>query len=286
MPAPNTQNWRNMPPAVRRPVMAQPTTPLPAGLSAGEHGYTREVQGNELASTHMEALGKADNRVLQQARQRGVAAGASRGGMNSNLAAAGGEAAWLDAAGNVAMQQAGAYGTAAGQNLDSVRQQRIASEGNATQIASSEIGAAASRYNSDNSLLSSREGRDLERSLTESGREWTSGESARDRDFRSGESQRDRDFTTGRDAQQQEYTRSNMGEGYRLQQEGADNDLNRQIAAETFRNMLDNPEEWDEYELSGAVEFFSRFMNPRNRQTLPAPTTPVAPAPAPVPAGP
>ncbi len=265
------QNWRNLP-VTKRSIMAnqmQPASQLPTGFSGGLQGYTRQVQGNELASTHMADLGRNDNRVLQQARMRGAQAGASRGGMNSNLAAAGGESAWLDAAGNVAMQQAGAYGNAATQNLESLRQQRISDEGNQAQLGAAGLAFESSVYGSDRDFEASRERNALEREMTTTGREWQSGESERDRGFRSNESQRDRDFTTGRDATQQGYTQQNMDRGYQYQQEGQDRELNRQINAEIFRSMLDNPEEWDEYTASGASDFFERFLNPGTRQAQP-----------------
>lgn len=264
MPVVN-QNWGivNQPTRPGRPVMAQPPSGgLPAGITSNQAGITRQVQGDELAGTHMEALGRGDNRILQQARARGVRAGASRGGINSNLAAAGGEEAWLNAAGDVAMQQAGAYGAAAGQNLDSLRQQRMSAEGNQTSIRVADIGAGASMYNSDNSLLSAREGRLQDRDLTLSGRDFQRGEREGEQGWRSGESQLDREFE-----------RDQMDRGYNYQQEGYDNELDRQVAGEIFRNMLDNPEEWDEYMGTGAVDFFARYMNPRRREAQPGQST-------------
>lgn len=279
------QNWVNVNAPPKRALMAQQTAGtagvgLPPGFTGGSNGPTRQVQSNELASTHMEELGRGDNRILQQARQRGVMAGASRGGINSNLAAAGGEQAWLDAAGNVAMQQAGAYGTAAGQNLESIGRQQIAREGNETSLGVAGIGAGASMYASDNQLLSAREGRlqdrdltlsgrDFQRSEREGGQNWQSGEREGEQNWRSGESERDRNFD--RDMQER---------GWNFQQEGQDNELDRQMAADIFRSMLDNPEEWDEYMATGAVDFFARYLNPRRRAVVPGQTT------QPVPDGP
>lgn len=252
----------------QRPLLAKPrvsTNGLPAGITNTAGGVTREVQGNELTSTNMERLGNSNNRILNQARMRGAQSAASRGGINSNLAAAGAEGAYLDMAGNVASQDASAYRDAAGQNLESLKQQRIASEGNETQLGAAGISASASMYNSDNSLLSSREARGLERDLTLSGREFTAGESrlgreftagesALDRGFRSSESERDRDFTRGRDRTL-----------FEQDQEGRDNEIDRTVALELMQRFVDNPEEFDEYNITGAANFFNRFLNPRRR---------------------
>ena len=272
MPLPN-QNWivdpRGRPPLLSRPNPNMGTPPggtLPGGISGGAQGYTREVQANELAGTHMEDLGRGDNRVLQQARARGAAAGASRGGINSNLAAAGGEQAWLDAAGQVAMQQAGAYGNAATQNLDSLGRQRISAEGNATQIETAGIGASASMYASDNNLISDRERNILDRArmgqdreLTMSGRDFQRSEREGDQSFRSGESQRDRDYNTGRDETQHGYQREIERDRYGYDQESEDNRANRESDQYLFRQLIDNPEEFDTELLNGMQNFFQQF---------------------------
>jgi len=262
MPAPN-QNWIVDP---RRPLLSRSTGtpgtgaqggPLPPGMTSSGEGYTRQVQGNELAGTHMEELGRGDNRILQQARQRGVMAGASRGGINSNLAAAGGEQAWLDAAGQVAMQQAGAYGTAAGQNLDSLRQQRMSAEGNAAQIQSADIGAGASMYGADRDFEAARERNVLDRDRMTQERDLT----LSDREYRAGESQRERDYNTGRDETQFGYQRRLNEDQYGYDQQARDADLMRTVAGETYSRFLDDPETWDEYSQSGAIELFRRLFD-------------------------
>lgn len=248
-----------------RPIVSAPMPNrgnLPAGIQTGREGVTRAVQNNELTSKNMEILGDANNRILNQARKRGVAAAASRGGINSNLAAAGGESAYLDMAGQVASQDAAAYRDAAGQNLESLKQQRISSEGNATQLGAANISAGASMYNADLDLQSAREGRLQDRDLTLSGRLFQTGEREGDQRFRSGEregdqrfrseeSQRDRDFTTGRDRTL-----------FDQDQRGRDADMDRNVALELMQRFIDNPEEYDEYMTTGALEFFNQFMRP------------------------
>lgn len=279
MPGLPNQNWIV---DQRRPLLSTSTHsagsgPLPTGISGGSQGYTRTVQPNELASTHMQELGSGGNRVLQQARANGVRAGASRGGINSNLAAAGGEQAWLDAAGQVAMQQAGAYGTAAGQNLSSLANQQISSEGNQSAEMVAGIGAGASMYNADQDLLATREGLAQNRDLTLSGREFESTEAQRGRDFTAGESQRDRDFTTGRDATQFGYNRQLNQDQFGYDQQARDNDLIRTVAGETFSRFLDDPETWDEYSQSGAIELFRRLFDQSRAPRGGGSTQPITP---------
>lgn len=252
----------------QRPLLAKPrvsTNGLPAGITNTAGGVTREVQGNELTSTNMERLGNSNNRILNQARMRGAQSAASRGGINSNLAAAGAEGAYLDMAGNVASQDASAYRDAAGQNLESLKQQRIASEGNETQLASAGISASASMYNSDNDLLSSREARGLERDLTLSGRDFTAGESRLDREFTAGESALDRGFRSSESERDRDFTRGRDRTLFEQDQEGRDNEIDRTVALELMQRFVDNPEEFDEYNITGAANFFNRFLNPRRR---------------------
>jgi hypothetical protein len=221
----------------------------------------------------MEELGRGDNRILQQARQRGVMAGASRGGMNSNLAAAGGEQAWLDAAGQVAMQQAGAFGTAAGQNLDSLRQQRMSAEGNAAQITSADIGAGASMYGADRDFEAAEQRNLLDRDRMAQDRDLT----LSDREYRSGESQRDREYQTGRDETQFGYQRRLNEDQYGYDQQSRDADLMRTVAGEVYTRFLDDPETWDEYSQSGAIELFRRLFDQSRAPSGGGSTQPVTP---------
>lgn len=116
-------------------------TRMPAGFSDGQQGYTREVQANETAAHHLQGYTDPNNPYVRRARARGAASVASHGGLALGLGAAAAEGAALDAAAPLAMFDAGQYSTAAGQNLDSLGQQRISAEGNATQLQSTSINA-------------------------------------------------------------------------------------------------------------------------------------------------
>lgn len=263
MPAP--QNWviensRRAPPILG----ADPRDRnLPAGMTSNAHGVSREVQANELMSTHADELSRGNNRLIQNARARGVRSGAARGGINSNLAAASGEDSALAQVGEMAAQQAGAYGTAAGQNLSSLSSQRIAGEGNQASLGVASIGANASMYNSDQNLLSQREGRLQDRDLTLSGRDFTRSEREGDQSWRSGESERsfnrESDYTTRRDETQHGYQRELEQDRYGYGQREADEQATRESDQYLFRQLIDNPEEFDPEVLQGLQAFFASF---------------------------
>lgn len=96
---------------------------LPAGISgAANRAYTREVQPNELAGYQMNQLTAENSPYIQQARMQAMAAANARGLGNSSYAMGNAQGAAINAAMPLAQQQAGAYGTAAGQNQQYLNQ--------------------------------------------------------------------------------------------------------------------------------------------------------------------
>lgn len=96
---------------------------LPAGISgAANRAYTREVQPNELAGYHMNQLTAENSPYIQQARMQAMAQANARGLGNSSYAMGNAQGAAINAAMPLAQQQAGAYGTAAGQNVQYLNQ--------------------------------------------------------------------------------------------------------------------------------------------------------------------
>ncbi len=103
-------------------------------INNNEEGYTRNVSDAELVDTNLRRYMDKSNPYIQGARGRVVQAANSRGLANSSLAAAGGEAAAIDAAGQFAMADAQAAQRAASESLQSLGSQRIADEGNQTSV--------------------------------------------------------------------------------------------------------------------------------------------------------
>lgn len=185
---------------VRRPTQAVTQAP---GLTASDEGYTRQVQDNELSATHLTNMLDQGGRYITSARGRGARRAASRGSPNGALAAAAAEGAAIDAAAPFALQDAQAYGTAAGQNLDSLSSQRMADEQNST-----------TRYTSDNSVGAqiriAQSNIDADRERQTSDQQWRTSERTGDEAFRARERQADRDFES---RENRRATRAGVGAG-------------------------------------------------------------------------
>jgi hypothetical protein len=115
----------------------------PAGINDSGGAYWRQVQNDELSGTRLNRLLDRGGAYIQGARSRVGRAAAARGSFNTNQAIAEGEAAAIERAGEFAMQEAEAFGRAAGQNQDAFNQYRIAQERNLTDIQTADIGAGA-----------------------------------------------------------------------------------------------------------------------------------------------
>ncbi len=209
----------------RRPTQAVTQAP---GLTAGDEGYTRQVQDNELSQTHLTNMLDEGGRYITSARGRGARFAASRGMANSSLAAAGAEGAAIDAAAPFALSDADAYRAAAGQNLDSLASQRMADEQNST-----------TRYTSDNSVgaqlrIAERNSEDQQRD-----RDWRTSDREADQRWRSEESGRDRDFTA------------------RENERGARRTMRAGVGAGIMSTVLNNPEYFrDPQAAAGAIDFY------------------------------
>lgn len=100
--------------AVVNPSAAQTVTPA-----------TREVNPNELTSTQLDNILSSGSPLMQRAASLGRQTAASRGLLNSSLAAGAAQTSMIDAATPIAQANAGAYETAAGQNLANTQQANI-----------------------------------------------------------------------------------------------------------------------------------------------------------------
>lgn len=109
------------PPSVAPPV-ASPTQPL------GQQGlgldFMRQVTPNELVENRLNGLLSSNSPYIRNARQRGVEYAASRGNVNSSIAAGASQRAALEAAMPIAESDAGAYRDANRGNFESLSQLR------------------------------------------------------------------------------------------------------------------------------------------------------------------
>jgi hypothetical protein len=99
---------------------------LPAGFRGAQNrAYVREVQPDELSGNRITGLLDANNPYITNARRRGTEQAGSRGNINSSMAAGAAERSAIEAASPLALQEAGAFGTAAGQNLEYLNQMAL-----------------------------------------------------------------------------------------------------------------------------------------------------------------
>ena len=177
------------------PIMARPDFlrapnrqgAIPSNISDAEQGYTRSVDPNELTSTHLNSLTAGNSRYIRNARGSGAALANSRGLGNSSLAAANSEAAAIGAAAPIASEDAGAYRTAASENLQSLANQRLGNEQNATSIFNqihgdtTQSGIAQNRLDFERDQDQYRHGWDIENRDTQRG--WQVGDRQQERDW-------------------------------------------------------------------------------------------------------
>lgn len=228
---PSQMQQRDM--RIRRPT--QTVTQAP-GLTASDEGYTRQVQDNELSATHLTNMLDQGGRYITSARGRGARRAASRGSPNGALAAAAAEGAAIDAAAPFALQDAQAYGTAAGQNLDSLSSQRMADEQNSTTRYTSDNSVGAQLRIAERNSEDRRFDREHESEQNRFEREWRTSERAGDEAFRARERQSDRDFEA---RENRRATRAGVGAGL-------------------IGMLSQNPEYFrDPQGLIGAVEYYS-----------------------------
>lgn len=111
----------------------QPVVAATGGSGPGP--VTREVNSNELTSTHLNSLLQGNSEYLQQARNKAMLTANSRGLVNSTLAAGAGESAAIDAALPIATADATTYGTAARDNQSAKNNFNLADRQAANQSA-------------------------------------------------------------------------------------------------------------------------------------------------------
>lgn len=157
----------------------------PAGLR-DSGAYWREVQGNELVTNQLRDVLNRGGSYIQGARMRAGRAASARGAFNTNQAIAEAESAAIERGGELAMQQADAFGRAAQQNQDAFNQYRLAQERNLTDIQTADIGAgatiASAQIRVSGDLIQQERDQRWRTSERESEQNWRSTENQRDRD--------------------------------------------------------------------------------------------------------
>lgn len=99
---------------------------LPPGIQGtADKAYTRSVQPNELSQNQLTGLLAQNGTYIQNARQQGLAQAQSRGLLNSSAASGSAQRSAIEGAAPFALQDAQAFGAAAGQNQDALNQMAL-----------------------------------------------------------------------------------------------------------------------------------------------------------------
>lgn len=134
--------------------------PLPSGFQGTVNkAYTRTPQQNELVSHQLTGLLASDSPYIQNARQSGIEQAASRGMLNSSLAAGNSQREAIAAGMPIAAADAGAFGTAASENLGYLNQmaQQEAQISGQERIANANRQAAGANAASDSAAALQRQ---------------------------------------------------------------------------------------------------------------------------------
>lgn len=167
-----------------------------AGIGTTGLGTQREVQDDELTSTHVNRLTRpgTDNRFLENTRANARQGFAARGGLNTSLAAAGAENAALEQAVNIGSRDAGVYADAATQNLDTAARRELS----VMDLADRQAGRAFEADQAGGRWAQEREDRLAER-------DWQSQESQRARDFEAAQGREGRDWQANQEREQRDF---------------------------------------------------------------------------------
>lgn len=131
---------------------------LPAGIQgSGNRAYTRDVQGNELSQNQMNQITSQNSPLMRNARMQGARLANSRGMLNSSMAGEASQNAVIQNAMPMALQDAQAYQTAAGQNLQYLNQRDIANMQDSTQREAAASASLAAQMEMEGALQRQRE---------------------------------------------------------------------------------------------------------------------------------
>lgn len=208
-----------------------PTTTLE--YMTGTSAPTRRVVGrDELVENRLTSLLSGSSPYIQQARQRGINASASRGLRNSSLAGAASESAAIDASMPIASQDAATYAGASAQNADAANntamlrlQHELSNQTNRGNEASVTV------YDDSREREWRAEQAALDRELHREDRAFGAGQTQADRDFQREMTLGDRAFRRGEGESERAY-------GERMQGLGFDFTREQDESAQAFQERI------------------------------------------------
>lgn len=187
----------------------------------GTTAPTKRVVGrDELVENRLTNLLSGSNPYIQQARQRGINASASRGLRNSSLAGAASESAAIDASMPIASQDAATYAGASAQNADATNQSammRLQHQLSNDPMRGSEASVVV--YDDTREREWRAEQAALDRELHREDRQFGANQTQADRDFQREMTLGDRAFRQGESESDRAYGERMQGLGFNFQRE-------------------------------------------------------------------
>lgn len=239
---------------------------LPQGIQgSGNRAYTRDVQGNELSQNQMNQITSQNSPLMRNARMQGARLANSRGMLNSSMAGEASQNAVIQNAMPMALQDAQAYQTAAGQNLQYLNQRDIANMQDSTQREAAASASLAAQMEMEGALQRQRENLAYSGEQAELNRRYgfqTMGlenQFGQERDWRQADINAQDDWRGYDIARRVEQERFGMDMSAR---QWESNNQMRQMAYQgIFEQNLQNPQEFDEYINSGMMEYWNNAAN-------------------------
>lgn len=239
---------------------------LPQGIQgSGNRAYTRDVQGNELSQNQMNQITSQNSPLMRNARMQGARLANSRGMLNSSMAGEASQNAVIQNAMPMALQDAQAYQTAAGQNLQYLNQRDIANMQDSTQREAAASASLAAQMEMEGALQRQRENLAYSGEQAELNRRYgfqTMGlenQFGQERDWRQADINAQGDWRGYDIARRVEQERFGMDMSAR---QWESNNQMRQMAYQgIFEQNLQNPQEFDEYINSGMMEYWNNASN-------------------------
>jgi len=242
---------------------------LPAGIQGtANRAYTRDVQGSELAQNQMNQITSQNSPLMRNARMQGARLANSHGMLNSSMAGEASQNAVIQNAMPMALQDAQAYQTAAGQNLQYLNQRDIANMNDQTNREAAWSASAAAQLQAESALQRQRENLAYEGEQAELQRRYGFQTMGLENQFGQERDSRNYGYDLGR-MNQQYQNEFNYG------QMGQDADMRRQVYADQYTRTADyfdnlmgqaieNPDIFDPESISGLFSFYNRYMTVGN----------------------
>ncbi len=237
----------------------------PNQWGAANRAYVREPRQEEMSSYHLNQIASPNNPLTRNAMTRAAQASAARGGLNTTMAGEAAQKAIIETATPLALQQAGAYGTAASENQAMLNQRDLANLEMENANRQYDASMAAAQLGNEFELQRQRERLAFEGEQSELGRRYGFNMAGLENQFGTQRDLRQNDFATEADWRNYQIQSGLASQGFNYDQMAEQFRFGNQARQDAYRAILDltvnNPQEMDEYISSGMMEYFNNFAN-------------------------